>query len=145
MIDIRTAPYGAFVLRLTLGVAFLAYGLLKVIVFTIPGTVQFFQSVGYPPLVAYLVMVGEIGGGLALVLGLWARWIALALIPEMIGVVLFHAPNGWVFDVQGGGWSFPAFWTGALLAQGLLGNGAFALRLDQLAARRPKLTTNRPS
>jgi putative oxidoreductase len=145
MIDIRTAPYGALVLRLTLGVAFLAHGLLKVIVFTIPGTLEFFQSVGYPPSVAYLVMVGEIGGGLALVLGLWARWIALVLVPEMIGVVLFHAPNGWVFDVQGGGWEFPAFWTGALVAQGLLGDGAFALRLDHLLPRRLKLKANRPA
>src|ERR1700730_13370836 len=70
MIDTRTAPYAALLLRLSLGVSFLAHGLLlKVLTFSIPGTVGYFQSLGYPGYFAYLVMLGEIGGGLALVLG----------------------------------------------------------------------------
>lgn len=49
MIDARTAPYGAFLLRVSLGVMFLAHGLvLKVLTFTIPGTVSFFEANGYP-------------------------------------------------------------------------------------------------
>ena len=65
MIDARTAPYGAFLLRVSLGVMFLAHGLLlKVLTFTIPGTVSFFETSGYPAFFAYLVMLGEIGGGI---------------------------------------------------------------------------------
>jgi putative oxidoreductase len=42
----------------------LAHGLLlKVFTFTIPGTVAYFQSIGYPGFFAYLVIAGEIGGG----------------------------------------------------------------------------------
>ena len=49
MIDNRTAPYAALVLRVSLGVMFIAHSLiLKYFVFTLPGTAQFFQSVGLP-------------------------------------------------------------------------------------------------
>lgn len=132
MIDTRTAGYGAFLLRLALGLMFLAHGLLKVFVFTIPGTVAFFHSIGYPGAVAYPVMLGEVGGGLALVIGFEARWIALALIPQMIGVVLFHLPNGWMFTAKNGGWEYPAFWTLALLVQGLIGPGVLSFGVRDL-------------
>ena len=50
MIDTRTAPYAALVLRVSLGVMFIAHALLKILVFTLPGTAQFFDSVGFPGL-----------------------------------------------------------------------------------------------
>jgi putative oxidoreductase len=129
MIDTRTAPYAALLLRVSLGTLFLAHGLLlKVFTFTIPGTVAFFQSVGYPGFFAYLVIAGEIGGGLALLLGIRTRAISLLLLPIMIGATLQHVGNGWLFTGQNGGWEFPVFWTVALLVQALLGDGAFALR-----------------
>lgn len=132
MIDNRTAPYAALLLRVSLGVLFLAHGLLlKVFTFTIPGTVAYFQSVGYPGSFAYLVIAGEIGGGLALLLGLWTRPISLLLLPIMIGATLQHVGNGWLFTGQNGGWEFPVFWTIALLVQALLGNGALAIRLSR--------------
>jgi putative oxidoreductase len=120
-IDTRTAPYAALLLRVSLGSLFLAHGLLlKVFTFTIPGTVGYFQSIGYPGFFAYLVIAGEIGGGLALILGVWTRPITLQ-----------HVGNGWLFTNQGGGWEFPVFWTVALVGQALLGDGAFALRLSR--------------
>jgi putative oxidoreductase len=128
-IDTRTAPYAALLLRVSLGSLFLAHGLLlKVFTFTIPGTIGYFQSIGYPGFFAYLVIAGEIGGGLALILGMWTRSIALLLLPIMIGATLQHVGGGWLFTNQGGGWEFPVFWTVMLLAQALLGDGAFALR-----------------
>ena len=130
MIDSRTAPYAALLLRVSLGTLFLAHGLLlKVFTFTIPGTVGYFQSLGYPGFFAYLVIAGEIGGGLALLLGVRTRTISLLLLPIMIGATLQHLGNGWLFTAQNGGWEFPVFWTVALLVQALLGDGAIALRL----------------
>ncbi|WP_211107197.1 DoxX family protein [Azospirillum thermophilum] len=129
-VDSRTAPYAAFLLRVSLGVLFLAHGLLlKVLTFGVAGTVGFFESIGYPGVFAYLVILGEIGGGLLLIAGLYTRWIALALLPIMIGATLQHTGNGWLFTAANGGWEFPVFWTVALLVQALLGNGAFALKL----------------
>ncbi len=129
MVDTRTAPYAAFLLRVSLGVLFLAHGLLlKVLTFGIPGTVGYFQSLGFPGFFAHLVILGEIGGGLALILGVYTRTIAMLLLPIMIGATLQHIGNGWVFSGQGGGWEFPAFWTVLLFVQALLGDGAFAWR-----------------
>jgi putative oxidoreductase len=136
MIDDRTAPYAALLLRISLGIMFLAHGLLlKVLTFGIPGTVGFFQGIGYPAAVAYLVILGEIVGGVALILGVWTRPIALLLLPILIGATAFHAGNSWVFSAQGGGWEFPAFWSVVLVVQALLGDGAYAWRPGFLPAR----------
>ena len=129
MTDDKAASYAALLLRLTLGTALVAHGALKVFVFTVPGTVQFFESLGYPGIFAYLVILAEVGGGAALLLGVAARPVALALIPVMIGATLQHAGNGWLFSAPGGGWEFPAFWTVTLVVQALLGAGALAVHL----------------
>lgn len=136
MIDTQTAPYAALLLRVSLGVMFLAHGLLlKVLTFTIPGTVGYFESIGYPGYFAYLVIAGEIGGGIALILGFYTRTIALLLLPIIIGATLQHTGNGWLFSGKGGGWEFPVFWTVTLLVQALLGDGAYAWRPSFLVRR----------
>lgn len=129
MIDTNTAPYAALLLRVTLGVMLLAHGfLLKVLTFTVPGTVGYFESIGYPGFFAYLVILGEIGGGLALILGVKTRIVSLLLLPILLGATLQHAGNGWLFSAANGGWEFPAFWTVTLVVQALLGDGAYAWR-----------------
>lgn len=127
MKDIDLSNYGAFLLRISLGVMALAHGLLKVFVFTIPGTVAFFGSLGYPSILAYLVIILEVVGGLALILGIGTRIVSLALVPVLIGAVLVHAGNGWLFSGENGGWEFPVFWAVALLVQASLGSGAFSM------------------
>jgi putative oxidoreductase len=131
MHNLDNPNYGALVLRLALGVMFVAHGLLKVVVFTVPGTVAFFESVGFPGWLAYATIAGEIGGGLLLLSGLYARWVALALIPVLLGAASVHWGNGWVFSAEGGGWEYPMFLAVAALVQGFLGNGAYALTLDR--------------
>ncbi len=126
--EAQNVAYGALALRVALGVMFLAHGLLKVFVFTIPGTVGYFQSIGYPGFFAYLVIFAEVAGGVALIAGVYARYVALALIPVMIGATLEHLGNGWVFSSPKGGWEFPAFWTVTLVVQALIGDGAHALK-----------------
>jgi putative oxidoreductase len=98
----------------------------------VPGTVGFFESIGYPGFFAYLVILGEIGGGLALILGVWTRTVSLLLLPIMIGATLQHIGNGWLFSSEGGGWEFPVLWTVLLIVQALLGSGAWALKPERL-------------
>lgn len=140
MIDTRTAPYAATVLRVALGAALLAHGLLlKVFTFGLAGTASYFQSLGYPAALAYIVIATETLGGIALILGVWTRAVSLLLIPILIGATYQHVGNGWMFAAPKGGWEFPAFWTATLLVQALLGDGAFALRVPGLAGDNGKL------
>jgi putative oxidoreductase len=127
-----TAAYGALALRLTLGVAALAHGLMKLLVFTPAGTAKFFASLGLPEFAAYAVIAAEVGGGLLLIAGAYVRLASLALVPVLLGALWVHAGNGWVFSAPKGGWEFPAFWTMALVAQALLGAGAFAVKVPAL-------------
>ncbi|WP_114944766.1 DoxX family protein [Microvirga calopogonii] len=129
MIDTRTAPYAALVLRITLGLVFLAHAGLKVFVFTPAGAAQFFGSLGLPPALAYLTIAAETAGGIALILGFFTRWVSLALIPILLGAIAFvHGPAGFFFNNPNGGWEYLAFWIAALVAQALLGDGALAVR-----------------
>ena len=127
MIDTRTAPYAALLLRLTLGTMFVAHALLKVFVFTLPGTVQFFESLGLPAALAYITVAAELVGGVLLILGIGSRWVAVALIPFLLGAAWVHLGNGWLFSAPKGGWEYPVFLTIATAVQALLGDGAFAL------------------
>ena len=127
MIDSRTAPYAAFVLRVTLGVMFIAHALLKYYVFTLPGTAKFFESLGLPGPLAYLTFFAELVGGALILAGVYSRWVSAALIPILIGATWAHAGNGWVFTAANGGWEYPAFLTIAAAVQTLLGDGRFAL------------------
>lgn len=126
------SDYAAALLRVSSGALFLAHGLLKVNVFTVAGTVGYFESLGLPGFLAYLTIAAEIGGGLALILGVAVRLVSLALIPVLLGATWAHAANGWLFSGTGGGWEFPLFWAAAQAAIAVLGAGAFALRIPAL-------------
>lgn len=123
-----TAPYAATLLRVSLGVLFLAHGaVLKLGTFGLTGTMGYFGSIGYPPAFGAIVTFAEILGGIALIAGVWTRAVSLLFLPIMIGATVQHLGNGWVFTGKGGGWEFPAFWTVLLLVQAGLGAGALAL------------------
>jgi len=126
-----SSAYGVALLRVSLGVMWIAHALLKLLVFTLPGTAQFFASVGIPGALAYPVFAVELLGGVALVLGVYARQVALALVPVMIAAGTVHLHNGWVFSAPGGGWEYPAFLTLASVVLWLVGDGAGALRRSQ--------------
>jgi putative oxidoreductase len=125
---VRHSERGAFVLRLALGVMFIAHALLKYFVFTLPGTAQFFGALGLPPWLGYVTFAAELVGGVLLVLGIHARYVAAAMIPILLGATWAHVGNGWVFSAPNGGWEYPAFLTLASFVQVLLGDGAWALR-----------------
>lgn len=123
-----TVPYGVALLRVSLGVMWIAHAALKLLVFTLPGTAQYFASVGLPGFLAYPVFTAELLGGLALVFGVYARQVSLALVPIMAVAAWVHLPNGWVHTNPNGGWEFPLFLTVASIALWLLGDGAIAAR-----------------
>ncbi|WP_230973224.1 DoxX family protein [Burkholderia vietnamiensis] len=127
----NAAAYGALLLRVALGVMWIAHSLLKLLVFTLPGTAQYFQSVGYPGFLAYPVFTAEFAGGIALVLGVYARQVALLLVPIMVCATRVHLFNGWVHTSQGGGWEYPVFLIVASVALWLLGDGALAVRRSE--------------
>jgi len=141
MTDRTNADYAATLLRVSLGVMYLAHGLMKLLVFGPAGTAGFFESVGLPGLLGHATMWAEILGGLALIAGIGSRYVSAALIPALIGSIVFvHGSAGWVFSAPGGGWEYPLFLIAASLVQILLGDGAYALRPGKAEpARTPAL------
>jgi putative oxidoreductase len=123
--------YGVALLRVSLGIMWVAHALLKWFVFTLPGTAEYFASIGFPGWTAYPVFVIELLGGLALVLGIYARQVAVALLPIMVAAALVHVPNGWAHTSAGGGWEYPVFLISASVSLWLLGDGAHALRRSE--------------
>lgn len=126
--------YGVALLRISLGIMWIAHALLKWFVFTLPGTAKFFDSVGLPGVLAYPVFAAELIGGVMLLLGIYARQVSLALLPIMLGAAWVHLPNGWVFTSPNGGWEYPAFLAVASVALWLMGDGAYAIKRSERLA-----------
>ena len=127
MID-ATAPWGILLLRIGLGVLFLAHGLLKLLVYKPAGAYAYFKSLNVPGSLAYVTMAAELAGGTALILGIMPRYVAILLIPLIVGtIVTVHGKNGWMFANKDGGWEYPAFWALTLFILFLLGDGAWVL------------------
>jgi len=125
---VRHADLAATLLRVTSGIWFLLHAGLKIFVFTPAGTVGFFEQIGLPGLLAYVVIAAELLGGLALIAGFKTRLVALGLSLILLGSIYTpHFAAGFFFSNAGGGWEFPAFWAITLWALALLGDGAYAL------------------
>lgn len=114
-------------LRITIGIMFLTHGLTKLLVFTPEGTANFFESLGLPRFLAYLIIAFEIGGGICLVLGLLVRIISSLTFLQMIVISFIHSSNGWSFSNAGGGWEYPAFMSLTAFSLALLGSGKFTV------------------
>lgn len=124
----RSTDLAATLLRVVNGGLFLFHGLIKVFVFTIPGTVGYFESIGLPGSLAYLTILAEVGGGLALLAGFRVKLISLPLAAVLLGAAIFgHGGNGFGFSNAGGGWEYPVYWAIVMVAQALLGAGAYAM------------------
>lgn len=119
---------GLALLRVSLGTMWIAHALLKLLVFTLPGTAQYFAAVGLSGFLAYPVFAAELLGGAALVVGFYARQVSLALTPVMAAAAWVHLPNGWVHTSVGGGWEYPVFLLVASIVLWLAGDGWGAVR-----------------
>ncbi len=101
---------GDSLLRIALGIMFIAHSVvLKYFTFTLAGTAQYFDSIGLPASLAYVVFALEAIGGVLLVFNIATRWVALALVPVLLGAMWVHLGNGWVFSAPNGGWEYPLF------------------------------------
>ena len=79
MTESRNSAIAALVLRVALGTMFIAHALLKYFVFTLPGTAEFFASLGLPGALGYVTFAAELVGGVLLVLGVQTRAVALVV------------------------------------------------------------------
>ena len=121
----RYQAYGPTLLRVALGVVFLVHSAyLKVFVFSLSGTVAYFESLGLPGVSAYVVLATEVLGGVLLILGIRVRESAAALAVVAMGATWTHGGAGWLFSNEGGGWEYPLFLVVACAVQVLLGPGA---------------------
>ena len=131
MVDHRTAPYAALVLRLFLAFLFLAHLYRK---FAITGFDPWWGGLGkagYADWMLYYTVVVEFAGAILLFLGIYTRYVSVLALPVMMAVTYHWAirKGFWFSDA---GVEFPLAWTFMLVAQALLGDGAYALRVPAL-------------
>jgi putative oxidoreductase len=131
-VSTTSQDWGATLLRVSLGLMWVTHALLKIVAYTLPGTAQFFGSVGLPGFMVYPVVAMELVGGAALLLGFYGRQVSLLLAPILLVAAWVHLPNGWVFTNPKGGWEYPVFLLAATMAHWLLGDGKLALRRSRL-------------
>jgi putative oxidoreductase len=119
----------ATLLRVALGVMYLTHSIvLKVFTFGFAGTAGYFASLGLPPATAYVVIAAEAIGGILLLANVRTAWVALALLPVLLGALWVHSGNGWVFSAAGGGWEYPLFLIVVSVAVALQSFAARAVR-----------------
>ena len=129
MNDSRTTATAALLLRLALGMLFIAHALLKYFVFT-PARHRAVLRFARPARLPRLRRLSPSSWPAAScsLAGVRTRAVALALIPVLLGATWAHAGNGWLFTSANGGWEYPAFLTVAARRAGLLGDGALRFR-----------------
>ncbi len=123
------AAFGATLLRLVLGVVFVMHAYLAVVIFGPAGMIDYQAkaSVPFPEIGAWYLIVAHGLGGVCLILGLFARWAALANAPVMLGALLFvHLKNG--FWAHKGGYEYVLVLLVATLTVAMTGGGALTLR-----------------
>ncbi len=122
---------GLGVLRIVLGIVFIAHGWGKVFG-GIGDTAGFFGSLGIPlpTLAAWGIALLETGGGVLLILGLFVAPVAGLLVLHMLaGIFLVHLPNGFfVIGAGTGGYEFNLVLTAACLVLVMAGPGNWALQ-----------------
>ena len=94
------ANTGMFLIRLGLGLVFIAHGWAKLA--HLQETISFFATAGFPSFVAYIVSLGEFVGGIAMITGVMTKWAGFGISIIMAGAVYFTWGNGFI-----GGYEFP--------------------------------------
>lgn len=136
MHNLLKPEFGALILRIALGAVLLAHSVyLKLVVYTLPGTAEFFTSIGLPASLAYIVFLIETIAGTALILGVQTRVFSVLVLPVLLGATWTHWSNGWLFNYDGGGWEYPLFLSVMAVVQLSLGDGKYAVTTSALKIR----------
>jgi len=142
MIDQRTAPWAALLLRVTLGSLFIAHLYWKFAI--LDGGLNkwwaIFANNGYPSITPWYCVSAEFVGAVFLVPGICTRWAALYALPLTIGAAQFWAVRkGFYFT--GAGSELPVAWSAMLVVQILLGDGPYAV-VSSVSGRTTALRTS---
>jgi putative oxidoreductase len=133
----RFAKWGMLPIRIAVGLVFLMHGAQKLFVFGLAGTADIMGKLGLPlpGLCAIIVIVVELLGGLAILLGVFTRLAGALLAFEMLIAIIvarlsggFFAPYGYEFELT-------------LLASSLTFalNGPGGMSLEEMLHRTPTL------
>jgi putative oxidoreductase len=124
------------VLRLTLGLVMFPHGAQKLLGwyggFGFDGTMGFFtQQMGMPWLIAFLVIIGESFGSVALLVGFLTRFTAASFGVIMLGAItMVHLPHGffmnWSGKQQGEGYEYHLLVIGIAVALLITGAGRWS-------------------
>ena len=138
------SPLGATVLRLMLGVVYIAHGWYVYDVITpdaLAAMINKRLGMAVGDYVTSYLLVAHFAGGVMMILGVFTRWAAMANLPVLMGaVLLFHFEQGFflrgvIIDAARGkaevaGYEYALFILAATLAQCFLGTGALGLTKD---------------
>jgi putative oxidoreductase len=115
------------ILRVIVGIIFLAHGAQKLFGFGLGGIIGGFTQmhIPLPTLSAPVVTFVEFLGGIALILGLFTRIAAILLAIDMVGAILFvHGKQGFFLPM---GFEYPLALLTANIALAMGGPGEYAL------------------
>lgn len=133
----KQREYAIALLRIIVGILFIAHGGQKLFVYGIAGTTGAFTQMGIflPGIMAPLVTLIEFFGGIALIIGFLTRLVGLGLALEMLGAIVFvHAKSGFFMPT---GYEFALTLMIATLGLAIAGSGVFSI--DSIFANRRNL------
>lgn len=131
-----TDDLSGFILRIMLGVVMFPHGAQKFLGWYggngFSGTMGFFtDQMGFPAIVAFLVIIGEFFGSLGLLVGLLTRFTAVSLIIMGGAILMVHLPHGffmnWFVQQAGEGYEYHLLVIGICLALMVTGAGRWSL------------------